>query len=672
MAALQFGTATSNDGFTSFNTAAFNDLPPARIVRELIQNSLDAAVDAGESTTKVLFQVDSVRRGDVPDLKGYTKAFKKAVAHQKRINNGKLPDAAKEVANRIQSGLDSIKAGTATLLAVVDNGIGLDIKSMNALLADGASGKSTSASGSYGVGHLAPMVLSDIRYMLYGGLTSEGDRIVCGRTILASHPSKGKTKDAKGYLVNGFRNGLDEDGNLYDFLDAKDHPKLIAKYLDSLSEEHGHGCVVLLPAFNNFRSNGPKLWEIVSKVAAYNFAPAIYQNKLAITVKEGPNNIQQLDEASLESILEKEQDRVRAARSDSLFASLRPSGQSAYSILRTLVGSKNQSVPVNAGNARINLLMSPLSGYTRIDLFRNGMWITDSIPDLSQADFTNRQPFHAVIAVDADDGDELHRLIRKAEGPMHDTLSKSLLSGSEQKTLKRAIGDIATWINEQVPLIGTDEYTVDDFLLVNTGDDSGIGNESFSFWGVPTAVSRRSNVQLVPVPTGDDDNGDVYIEPLRTSTGKGKRGSTQRRPVRPLLFRSAIVPDGDGKLAGSVVSTEDFPEAWLTIRVDENTDFTCDRVWQDEDVSLKSFRIVSTDSSTPPVHEIIEKGKFVKIQGIVANADYEIQVEYGVPPELTNIVERPVMRLEIHRPPPSGTKPTANGEKGASDDDQRN
>ena len=256
MATLQFGTATSNDGFTSFSTAAFNDLPPARIVRELIQNSLDAAVDAGEATAKVRFQVDRIRRGEVPDLKGYTSAFKKAVAHQTKTNNGELPDAAQEVANRIQSGLDSIKAGTAALLSVVDNGIGLDVKSMNSLLADGSSGKSTSASGSYGVGHLAPMALSDIRYMLYGGLTSYGERIVCGKTVLASHPGKGKLNDAKGYLVNGFRSGLEADGNLYDFLDANAHPKLIAKHLDLLSEEHGHGCVMMIPAFNNFRSSG--------------------------------------------------------------------------------------------------------------------------------------------------------------------------------------------------------------------------------------------------------------------------------------------------------------------------------------------------------------------------------------------------------------------------------
>ena len=377
----------------------------------------------------------------------------------------------------------------------------------------------------------------------------------------------------------------------------------------------------------------------------------------------------------MESILEQEQNRVRAARSDSFFAGLRPSGQNAYSILRALTDSKTQSVTVNAGNARVNLLMPPLSGYARIDLFRNGMWITESIPGLSQADFANRQPFHAVITVNADDGDELHRLIRKAEGPMHDRLSASLLSESEQETLKQALAEIAAWINEQVPPTGTDEYTIDDFLLVNTGDDNANGNESFSFWGVPTAVSRRSSAQVRPIQTDDDDNGDDETDHSDGGNGqtrRRRRRSTQRRPPRPLPFRSAIIPDGNGKLIGSVISTDDFPEAWLTIRVDENTDFTCDRVWQDEDVSLRSFRIVPTDGSTPPEYEIVEKDRFVKIQGIVANTDYEVRVEYDAPSELTNIVERPVLRLEMHRPPPSRTSPATNGKEGASDAYQGN
>lgn len=77
MAALQFGPASAIDGFTPLSTAAFSDLRPAGIVRELLQNSLDAAVEAGEATAQVRFQVESLRRAELPDAKGTPPLFGK-------------------------------------------------------------------------------------------------------------------------------------------------------------------------------------------------------------------------------------------------------------------------------------------------------------------------------------------------------------------------------------------------------------------------------------------------------------------------------------------------------------------------------------------------------------------------------------------------------------------
>ena len=668
MATLQFGTANSNDGFTTHNTASFNDLPPARIVRELIQNSLDAAVEAGEPAAQVTFRVDAVRRGDIPDLRGYTRAFQKAVDYQTGRNDGELPDPAQEVVNRIRSGLDDIKAGNARMLSITDNGVGLDIKRMNSLLSDGASAKSASASGSYGVGHLAPMALSDIRYVLYGGMTADGNRIAGGKAILAPHPGKERLKDGKGYLINGFKDG--RDGNLYDFLNATQQPRPMAKILDAIGNEWGHGCVVLIPAYNNFRNDGMLLWDIVSKVAAYNFAPAIHRDKLILQVQENDSN-NRLDASSLRDVLERDKGRVRAARSDTFFAELRPSGQNAYSILQAITDGESHQVAVNEGEAQISLLMPSPSGYPRIDLFRNGMWITDRIPGLGQADFASRQPFHAIIQVDAINGGELHRLIRKAEGAMHDSLSLSLLSKPEQTRLRQALARIADRIREITPEVDTDEYTVDDFLLVNTGNESAGGRESFSFWGTPTAVSRRSSAQVrivdAPDPNPDPDPApDPDPDP---NPHPGPRPSPHRKTTRPLPFRSAVVPDGNGKLVGSVTSAADFVETWLTIRVDENADFTCDRIWQDEDVTVKSFRIAPADGNGPELaSEITDKGRFVKIHGIAADTEYAVRVEYDAPQELATVVARPVLRLELHRPTRSGKHQATNGQKGKEGD----
>ena len=652
MTTLKFGQTVSAKGFTSLETSSFNDLPPARIVRELIQNSLDAAAEAKERTAVVRFRLETVQLSDIPDIDGYREAFNKAVRYwEHRSNDGKLPDPAQQVVDRIQAALKSLTEGNAPVLSVMDNGVGLDTKRMNSLLSDGGSEKQYELSGSYGVGHLAAMALSDIRYMLYGGLTKNGRRIACGRTILASHPGKEHLMSADGYLVRGFRDGL--DGNLYNFLSPRAHPELIVKRLDEVNAEWGHGCAVLIPAFNNFRTN-TSVWDIVSKVAAYNFGPAIHRGRLIIEVC-GSTESKTLDQNSLPKILEPEQNRTRAARSGSIFEGLRPSGQYANSILRTIAQDNAQLVDTPAGAARVSLILQSPTGQPRIDLFRNGMWITEEIPSLRRADFADRQPFHAVIEIDGTDDNYLHRLVRKAEGPMHDRMSMSLLADKERQDLEAALTSMASWLRDKVPTVGTDEYTVDDYLTVHTDPNGQTGRESFSFWGIPTAVLRRNTAQMalgleiVEVdPPDPEDRKPTPPRPLRPPTPPKPR---QMKRANPLPFRSVIVPEGTNKIKASLSSDQDFPEAWITLRVDENTDFTCDRVWRDEDVSITSFAISAKDgTSTPPTSEVMSGGQAVKVLGIQAKTDYEMRLEYDAPEELTSTVERPVFKMELYRP----------------------
>ena len=673
MAKLQFGPTTSAKGFTSHETSSFNDLQPARIVRELIQNSLDAAVEIGESTAMVRFQVDNIGGKEVPDLKGYRDAFKRAVKHWQEQNEGKLTDPAQQVADRIEGALQELDDGKAAMLSVLDNGVGLDTKRMNSLMSDGGSGKQYDLSGSYGVGHLAPVALSDIRYMLYGGVTTNGTQIACGRTILASHPGEDKLLSAEGYLIRKFRDGL--DGNLYEFLSKTAHPKVVSDHLKEIRKEWGHGCAVIIPGYNNFRGGRRSLWDIISKVAAYNFCTAINRGKLIIDVCEGGAK-KTLSKDSIESILEAEQDRTRAARSDSFFEGLRPSGQNAYSIFKTLTApTYEQTVDTDYGVARINLLLPSIGGQTRVDLFRNGMWITDEVPTMRRADFANRQPFHAVIEIDAGDDSKLHRLVRKAEGPMHDKLSLSLLSKTERDSLEAGLETISEWIRGHVPGTGEDEYTVDDFLLINTDPEGKSGAESFSFWGIPIAVSRRGNNQrtegteVIDGGSGNGGNEDrVGGGNGGSGTGgtggggsRGGRRGTRERRANPLSFRSVVVPDAGKRLNASLITEGNLQEALLRIRVDENTDFTCDRIWPDEDVSITSFSIdTSSSQDAKPTSQVMQDERTVKVQGISGGTHYDIQIEYDVPVELSNTVEIPVFRLELLRPPSETQSSTEN------------
>ena len=123
-------------------------------------------------------------------------------------------------------------------------------------------------------------------------------------------------------------------------------------------------------------------------------------------------------------------------------------------------------------------------------------------------------------------------------------------------------------------------------------------------------------------------------------------------------FRSVVIPNGNGSLIASFICERDFSEALFTLHVDENTDFTCDRIWQDDAVSIKSIDIKPVEGKgNAPECEIAPDKRSVKVTGLVAKANYEVQVKYDAPQELASTVGLPVLRLELHTPVQQKSKP---------------
>ena len=203
---LRFGPG-SPSGFTPSGIASFSDLRPAAVVRELIQNSLDAAVEANVQTAIVRFQLSRCRTRGIPGMKAYRKAFFAAVRTHEDMGGGKLPSQAERVARVIH---DAVKKDAQDILAVLDNGIGLDEDKMAALLSDGVSAKGGAATGTFGNGHSVAVPASELRYVLYGGITANGERIGAGHAVLASSVVRNQQHQVSGdgFLVKGFRNGL--------------------------------------------------------------------------------------------------------------------------------------------------------------------------------------------------------------------------------------------------------------------------------------------------------------------------------------------------------------------------------------------------------------------------------------------------------------------------------
>ena len=646
---LKFGPDVRLSGFTAWNTASFNDLQPARIVRELIQNSLDAAADAGEPTAFVRFRATIIDTDSVPDFAGYKKAFKEAVRDNRKSAGGTLSDAAQHVVDTIQGAIDSLEEGNHYLLAVEDNGIGLNKTRMTALLGDGSNAKSTSAAGSYGVGHFSAVPASDLRYLLYGGVLSNGRRIAAGTAVVAGRYGKRHPFSAQGYLVKKLLGG--SDGAIYDFLNKEAIPAVIDDALKQIRKEWGHGSVVMIPGFNYFGGHYDHwLRDIVRVVAGYNFSAAIHEERLVVEVDEvaferGEKTI--LDKTNLANLLEGESDRQRAFRRNTMFEGLRPSGRNAWAAYKTLATGEQASVATPLGVIKASLLVPAPAGTTRLDLFRNGMWITEDVPGLNRADFADWQPFHAVLQ--PRQGDEVHRLVRKAEGPMHNQLAFNLLSDTEREQLETALRAVGAWIKSNVSEIDTAEYTPDDFLVVAAGGEGvGSGKREFSMWGSPVVVQRPRMSQQEPTPRGTrtEVESDRNRQRRTGNAQRNRQGQTTRS--RPLPFISTVVPEAPDRHRIALECNEAVEEVLIRLRIDENSDATCDRVWQDEEVTIRSFH-AEDENGQVLRGRLQDGGTTIRLSGLAAKTNYRMTLEHEGPAGLLDAVRAPVLRIDLHK-----------------------
>lgn len=645
-ASLQFGPGEMS-GFTAYATASFNDTPPAKIVRELLQNALDAGVAAGERTTHVRFEVVPLAARDVPDMAGYKRAFSEAVRDNRRFSKGKLPDAAQHVVDTIEDALGRLERGEHFLLSVMDNGIGLNQERMTSLLGDGSSAKPPGAAGSYGVGHFAAVSASDLRYLLYGGVLKGGKRIASGFAILAGRAHRTTPRSSRGYLVKKLLGGAKK--KLYQFIDQQDIPPVIDAVLSRVRQQWGHGSVVMIPAFNYFGRDW-RLADVITRVTAYNFSAAIHAGELVVEVDETAiqgRTSQRLDRNNLGDILERDAERVRRFRSDSAYHGLRPSGQHAWATYQALAHGKTASVQTGVGTVLVQLLTPTSAATTRMDLFRNGMWITDDVPELGKGVFADWHTFHAVLTP-APDG-ELHRLVRKAEGPMHDSLAITLLDMVEREQLRTAFRAVAGWLKTQVPKNKAETFTPDDFLVVASGDDDGGGSgASYSMWGSPVVVHRARLSQRRTEGPGRKETDVDSDQGTGRRTGNRRNRESRTARSRPLPFRSTGVPGERGRYNIEIEVQEAVQEVLLRFRIDENADATSDRLWPDEDVVVRSFEATDQDG-TKLAGDLEDGNRTIRLYGMAASK-YKVTIEYETPLGFDDAVQSPVFRMDFHKP----------------------
>ena len=583
---LRFREGIENAGFSSSTTSNAADADATTIIRELIQNSVDAAKEVDKDKSVIKFQIENIEQQKYLGINQLRDAFPKALKTQKELNGGELPDVQKQIASNFE---ESLKREKGYILSILDNGVGLTKRTMQALLSDGQSAKSSAGGGAHGYGHLTVIPASGIRFIYYGGIHKEEGRIASGHCILASFRDDNnidRTKD--GYFVEELNQDLFDP---YKFATGANIPALISEKIDLIENEWDSGSVVIIPAFNFFKEekeNSDSIWELIEYAAATNFFASIADGKIVIEfeydeVKKTLNN------RNIEEVLAKHKDERRAK-----FIS----GSQAYECLEALKRGEDIEFKTDSGNISGKLLTFDRGKKSRIDLCRNGMWIAYNANQgklhskIQNNVFNDYESFHLVLLLEASDG-EIHQLVRAAEPPIHDQVDIRRLQTEDQAKLKTAFQQIQEQIKDRLTLIDTNTTEMDGILSLPLGGSKS-GGEYGNHAGEwkPFERRQRASSGTKNVVVGKENTGDIGKEKNKKKTNKGVGGAgTQTTPKRAgnaIDFHAIPVPLGPRKYEIEIHPLGDTELGEIRFMVDQNMDETCHRMNDEPFVKLKN------------------------------------------------------------------------------------
>ena len=616
------------DGFTT-NVTSRQAGEPNVVVRELLQNSLDAAVREAGRPAEVHFTICRRPLSLLPGVESYRQAFRSAADESRKQSSSFTND--KRIAIRHIE--DVLSAEHMPVLFCRDNGIGLDAARLKSLISEGNSNKASVGAGSYGLGHLTAYQASDLRYILYAGRNRRGD-VAGGRAILATHRAGGERRAANGYWMNRRSVFSLEDGEF-----PTEFPKLLAPECERIGDT---GSVVAITGFNYFRDdNEEDAFTDIARATAINFLGAIHQGNMVVHIHdEQTGKSQKIDAQSLGELLEPVQRQMRSPRGSGGGWLV---GSQAYRAWQTLMHGELLSLDLDHSvSVWFRLLSDQANERSRVQVFRDGMWISNDAPHLGANDFNGAKPFDAVVLLadhDPEDHGELYDLVRNAEGPEHRHFERLRdLDRADRRRLDDMCSQLASALRERAgELVQEQGYTPPGFAVFNM--DATREAAKVPRFRPSGKSDEGDHPERVTGPTGDrpDDPPSPKEKPGK-GTGKHHRRRAPSAGTAVRLRRS-IVPsvdvDGTVRQLRVLLSLGDDSSSGgslgLRVYLESGSDETCEQplapIWQAiRSVSFDGGAIDGggeTEAIIPARSGIIE---IELAEGVDPSAQFELDV----------------------------------------------
>ena len=453
----------------------FSDAPIPKLIREVVQNSLDARDGKLAKPVIVKLTETSIER----DLIGASELER----HLKACHNREKNDESLQQRKTYTRALKAIKKKRIRCLQIVDSGTtGLKEANWDALVSqEGAVQKSGKApGGSYGIGKNAVFNVSDLKTVFYSTryLANRKGRMekLQGKATLMTHDSP--FRDGEKLQHIGFYRGTESQ------------EPILGNTIPDFFRLDEQGTGVFVMGFN------PRADDWVNEVACAvieNFFYAIHHKRLVVEISAQGSKSVKVTHETMEQMFF---GRAPKSRSYHYYKAIRDEKPISTSEV-SAIGSLEVFLTIGTGPKHI------------AHVNRNGMLITDS-----KAQRTNPLaprgsslwPDFAVVVVPA--SDDADKWIRRMENPSHDSISTGqLFESKEQRDAERAFKDARYAIRKIIDeKVGVAQF----------GDTSNLQElaELFPDDLNPTAPGNKGlNVSLVPTrlvapsPNKTDQNG---------------------------------------------------------------------------------------------------------------------------------------------------------------------